>query len=112
MSKTLIRYQGFQANTMDREYTFAVQHASEEPREYTLVIAQDAFGRRRIRFQDAPEICLLRLNRELAASEADPLKAPAESHFRISEAEFDEYREAHSPKHRRSFYSRKPAVGG
>jgi len=100
---TLVRYQGFATKTAGREYTFQVNDSNEVPREFTLTIANDAFTSRRVRFQDAPEICSLKLQRELAAEEADPSKTPAKPRFRVSEAEIDEYREARSPKLRRTY---------
>ena len=80
----------------------------EEPREFTLTIANDAFTGR-VRFQDAPEICSLKLRRELAAEETDPAKTPAKLRFQISEAEIEEYRMAHSPRLRRVVPKRKTA---
>jgi hypothetical protein len=107
MSRPFIRYLGFEAKSAVREYTFEVQESSNEPREFTLTITNAAFDSRRIRFQDAPEICSQKLQRELKASAADPLNVPLKTHFRISEAELDEYSSAHAPKARRSLYARK-----
>ena len=94
--------------SVGREYTFEVQASKEEPREFTLTIANDAFTGR-VRFQDAPEICALKLRRELAAEEADPSKTPVKARFRISEAEIEEYRLAHSPRVYRGVPRRKIA---
>jgi hypothetical protein len=106
--QSFVRYQGFTAKSAGREYTFEVSDSHEEPREFTLTIANDAFSGR-VRFQDAPEICSLKLRRELAAEEADPSNGPVKLRFRISEAEIEEYRMAHSPRLRRGAPKRKVA---
>jgi hypothetical protein len=107
MSRPLIRYLGFEAKSSVREYTFEVQQSSDASQEFTLTINNDAFDRRVIRFQDAPELCSQKLQRELKASADDPLNVPLKTHFRISEAELDEYSSSHAPKSRRSLYARK-----
>ncbi len=107
MSRPFIRYLGFEAKSAAREYTFEVQESSDEPREFRLTITNDAFFRQRIRFQDAPEICSQKLQRELESWAQDPLKLPLKTHFSISEAELDEYCNAHAHKPRRGSYARK-----
>jgi hypothetical protein len=108
LSRPLVRYQGFATKSAGREYTFQVNDSNEQPREFTLIIANDAFISHGVRFQDAPEICSLKLQRELAAEEADPSKTPAKPRFRISEAELDEYREARAPRLRRTYRKHRP----
>ncbi|MDE3137432.1 MAG: hypothetical protein KGL59_12720 [Acidobacteriota bacterium] len=108
MSRPLVRYQGFATKNAGREYTFQVNDSNEESREFTLTIANDAFTSRRVRFQDAPEICSLKLERELAAEQADPSKTRAKPQFSITEAELDEYREARSPKLRHTYRKHRP----
>ena len=110
MNQRLVRYQGFAAKSAGREYTFQVDDSNDQPREFTLTIANEAFIRRGVRYQDAPEICLLKLRRELAAAEADPSKTPAKPRFRISEAEINEYSESHSPKPRRTMIPKRKIV--
>jgi hypothetical protein len=99
-----VRYLGFESKPLEREYTFRVQSADGEPREFTLTIAKEAFNSRRVRYQDAPDICSLKLRRELESA-----APPVESHFRITDAEIEEYRSAHTQKVRRSLYSRRSA---
>jgi hypothetical protein len=89
-----VQYVGFEVKTKLREYTFRVKEGADEPREYTLTIPNEAFLARRARYQDAPEICSHRLQRELDASTNHPPK----SHWTISDVELEEYRVAHSPK--------------
>jgi hypothetical protein len=91
-----IQYVGFQAKALVREYSFIVRRALNETSEFTLTIGNEAFGSRRVRFQDAPEICSLRLHRELAVFGDHP---PHE-HYNISETDLDDYRNCHAPKPR------------
>jgi hypothetical protein len=90
----VVQYVGFQAKALVREYSFIVRRALNETSEFTLTIGNEAFGSRRVRFQDAPEICSLRLRRELAVFGNHPPQA----HYCISETDLDEYRSSHAPK--------------
>jgi len=89
-----IQYVGFEAKALVREYSFIVRRALDETSEFTLTIGNEAFGSRRVRFQDAPEICSLRLRHELAVFG----NHPPQTHYRISEADLDDYRSSHAPK--------------
>ncbi len=100
-----VQYVGFQAKALVREYSFVVRRALSEPTEFTLTIANEAFGSHRVRFQDAPEICSLRLHRELAVFGTNPPHA----HYRISESDLDDYRTAHAPSPRGYPYKPKPS---
>jgi hypothetical protein len=100
----LVQYVGFEAKTLVREYTFQVRLPADEPREFTLTIANEAFGSRRVRYQDAPDVCSLKLQRELTTYANHPPK----SHFRVTDAELDDYRLAHTAKSARSSYMRRP----
>jgi hypothetical protein len=90
---------------MVREYTFLVQESSAEPQEIIFTILNEAFTSRRLSFQNAPDICSLKLHRELSDSANNPLKA----HYRISESELDAYHESHSTKAAKGLYPWKPA---
>ncbi len=101
MSNALIvEYIGFESKPMVREYTFRVREVCKEPREYTLTVLNEAFDSHRARYQDAPEICSQRLHRELAAN-ANHLP---KTHYRITDAELDDYRSAHTSKPSRKPY--------
>src|SRR5713101_173413 len=89
-----VQYVGFQAKALVREYSFIVRRALNETSEFTLTIGNEAFGSRRVRFQDAPEICSLRLHRELAVFG----KHTPRRNYRISESDLDDYRSSHAPK--------------
>ena len=105
MSDTIIvQYMGFEVQTLVRMYKFLVRETATEPREFTLAITNEAFDSRRARFQDAPDICSLKLHHELAASSNHPLT----SQFRISDAELEIYSTAHWKKPRHNPFSHKP----
>lgn len=101
----MVQFVGFESRALVRVYTFTVREASVEPREYTLAIANKAFVDHRIRYQDAPDICSLRLRRELAAFGNHP---PA-SHLDISDGDLDDYSGTHARQTTRSPYGRKAA---
>lgn len=92
--KVIVQYVGFKAKALEREYSFVVRRALNETSEFTLTIGNEAFGSRRVRFQDAPEICSLRLQHELAVFGNHPPTA----HYCISETDLDDYRNSHAPK--------------
>ncbi|MGD0957007.1 MAG: hypothetical protein ABR953_09265 [Candidatus Acidiferrales bacterium] len=102
--KIIVQFVGFQSKTLVREYTFTVREVATEPREYTITIPNEAFDSRRVRYQDAPDVCSHKLHRELAASE----NHPPQTHFRLSDAELDEYRVGHAPKPLKYPYAPKP----
>ena len=72
----IVQYVGFEAKPSVREYTFSVRETSNEPRDFTLTITNEAFDSHRARYQDAPDICSLRLHRELATYANHPGKGP------------------------------------
>jgi hypothetical protein len=53
--------------------------------------------------QNGPDICSLKLHRELADSSNGPLK----THYRISETELDAYRDSHNSEAAKALYPRK-----
>lgn len=88
----LVQYIGFQVKPSEREYSFNVREAGVD-RTFTLNIPNEAFISHRARYQDAPAICALRLNAELAAHSNNP----PEARFMIASIELDSFRESHSP---------------
>lgn len=101
----IIQFVGFESKAGVREYTFTVREPSADLREFTVTIANEAFDDHRARFQDAPDICSLKLRRELAAAADRPLL----SHFKITDEDLEAYRTTHSPRPSRFAYGRKPA---
>src|SRR2546429_7537837 len=69
MNKITIEYVGFRTSTKRREYLLR-SHFGPEIRDYTVGIALADFSAGRARFQDGPEICYLKLVRELEAQAA------------------------------------------
>ena len=100
----LMQYMGFEAKNQGREYLFQVRCSTEDMREFTLTIADEAFNARRVRYQDAPGVCSLRLRRELVGN----ANCLANTNFSITDAEMDDYRTAHTSKTPKSPYSPKP----
>jgi hypothetical protein len=92
--KVDVQYMGFEAKELVREYSFLVRQALNDTREFTLTIVNEAFSSRRVRYQDAPDICSLKLHRELATF----ANHPPQTHYRISEFDLDEYRNSHAPR--------------
>ena len=90
--KIMMQFVGFVAGSEAREYSFTVREVSCEPRHFVLSIAIEAFNSHRVRFQDAPDVCALRLRHELAASD----NHPSASHFQITDSELDEYTTRHT----------------
>jgi hypothetical protein len=103
----IVQYVGFVAKPLVREYSFLVREASSEPREFTLTVANEAFNSHCVRYQDAPDICSLKLHRELAVY----ANRPPKTHYRISDTELGEYRDSHAPKAARNLYPRKAGRG-
>ena len=100
-----IRYVGFKSKAIVREYSFLLRESSIEPREITLTILNEAFRSHGLRYQDAPDLCSLKLHREMANSVDNPLK----THYRISGTELDDYRYSHFPRAATALYPRKVA---
>ena len=84
---SIVQYIGFHSSALGRDYAFSVREPGAEPREYTLTIANEAFASHRARYQDAAEICSLRLHQELAIS----TNAPDTTHFGITDTEIADY---------------------
>ena len=99
----LVQYIGFQVNGPVREYRFAVRETATEPLQYILTIENEAFVSHRARYQDAPDICSLRLRQELDSHS----NHPPTNHFSVTDAELANYQDARKPKPVRSFQPRK-----
>jgi hypothetical protein len=90
----LMQYTGFESKNQGREYGFQVRFAAEDVRDFKVTITVEAFDSRLVRFQDAPDVCALRLKRELTAN----MSCPSNTHFLITDNDLDEYRMSHSSK--------------
>jgi hypothetical protein len=71
-----------------------LRESSIAPHEIVFTILNEAFRSHGLCYQDAPDLCSLKLHREMANSMDDPLK----THYRIIGTELDDYRDSHSPK--------------
>ncbi len=94
MAGTHVEYVGFTTVRDTREYRLRIQD-SVGFHDFVLTIALDAFLTRRARYQDAPEICFLKLQRALAECVVGNLP---DERLNISDLELEEYRTAHAPK--------------
>lgn len=102
----LVQFVRFEAKGSVREYTFTVREPAADPREFKLTISNEAFDERRVRYQDAPDVCSVKLRQELATHG----NHPPTTQYQITDAELEDYRSSHSPKiaSKPSFYH-KPA---
>jgi hypothetical protein len=80
-------YMGFRTTPTGREYRLRVA-AQPEPLHFVLFIPHAAFAAREARFQDAPDLCFAKLQREL---EANPDLEPG-SRLVVTTQELEEYR--------------------
>ncbi len=94
MEGTRVEYLGFTVNEATREYKLRARQPGGGYQAFTLAISNKAFLTHRVRYQDAPDICFLKLQRELIAC-GDDLPA---LHFDLTDAELEDYRVAHTPK--------------
>ena len=98
-----LQYVGFETKGAVREYTFTRHGAGGEFSKFFVTIANDAFMAHRVRYQDAPDICSLRLHREFATQ----TDHPPSTRFCITDAELADYKDAHAPKSKPSTAARR-----
>jgi hypothetical protein len=99
----VLQYVGFESKGAVREYAFTVRGNDGAFSKYFVTIANDAFVAHRVRYQDAPDICSLRLHREFAAGSDHP----ASTCFSVTDAELADYKEAHTPKSKPGAFAHK-----
>ena len=95
-----IRYLGFECTSEGRSYRLRVDRGADDPRLYTVTVPNEAFESRRARFQDAPELCLQRLQHELDAN----AELATGSSLVVTTTDLDRYRESQkrrSPERRK-----------
>lgn len=95
MITTRSEYVGFTVNEISRVYTMRVRRPDGVFHDFEFAIANQSFLSKRVRYQDAPEICFLKLQQELSLRGEDSTPA---SQIHITDAELDAYREAHTKK--------------
>lgn len=92
-----IQYVGFSVVAASRIYSFRAIRAPEEVREFTVKVQSETFRTTPLRFQDAPDICLARLRREL---DRETPESRAKLHLLVEEHDIQEYVQRHySRKH-------------
>lgn len=99
----VLQYLGFETKGAVREYAFSLRGTGGESSEYFVTIANAAFVAHRVRYQDAPDICSLRLHREFAGR-TDHLPS---SRFCVTDAELADYKDAHTPKPKLNTFARR-----
>lgn len=92
-----MEYVGFKTENEHREYTLRVRPPGGEARLVVVAIPSSAFLAHRVRFQDGPEICYLKLQRELAGD----AQAALPDRLDVTDADLEAYRVAHLPKPRK-----------
>lgn len=94
MTSTQVEYVGFKTEGASRIYQLRTRQPGGASSDFTLTIPTEAFQSGRVRYQDAPEICFLRLQSELLACDGrlPPLN------LRVTDADLEQYRVAHAPK--------------
>lgn len=100
----IVQFVGFESGARARVYTFTVREPSAQPRDFTLTIPNQAFNDHLISFQDAPDICSLKLRRELAANGNHPPKTRLD----ITDGDLEDYRSSHAPRKPKHPFARKP----
>ena len=83
-----MEYMGFKSTTQGREYAFHVRFSSQDHRDYTVIIASEAFTSRGVIYQDGPNLCSSRLNRELIANP----NVPTGTSFLIDQKEIADHK--------------------
>jgi len=99
IDQIIVQYVGFKVKPLVREYIFAVREPSNEPLEYAVTIANQAFVSHRAQYPDRPNICSLRLYRELAAN----ANRPPTTESRVTDSELADYQNDSKPKPVRKF---------
>jgi hypothetical protein len=95
-----IQFLGFKTRTSGRDYSYLVNAANSEPREFVFSIPAQAFTKGRVRYQEAASLCYQKLQ---ASLDEETVERPLPRHATLSDAELDEYREMHSPSKRHTF---------
>ena len=99
-----VRYLGFHNTDIGRAYSLRVDSAGT-PRTITVTIPHAAFGAKKARFQDAPELCFAKLQRAIA----EHAELPDGLELVIGLEELDEYRDAQSRRDTRAQEAQPPA---
>jgi hypothetical protein len=94
MIRPHVEYVGFSTDGVARSYQLRATLVTGEMHDFVLVIRNEAFLGQRVRYQDGPEICYLRLQRELTTC-GEGLPPLLQS---VSDEDLAQYRQAHATK--------------
>jgi len=94
VTTTQVEYVDFKATEAAREYRLRVRQGADVHL-VTVAIPNEAFLAGRVRYQDAPDICFLKIQQELAAGEEG---APPAQSLEMTDQELEDYRVSHAPK--------------
>jgi len=100
----MVVFVGFETKPLVREYTFTVREPTGDPHEFTFTILHQAFQERRVSYQDAPDVCSIKLRRELATF----ANHPPTTHYRITDEDLENYRSTHAPRKAKRPFARRP----
>jgi len=92
-----IQYVGFNVGGGFRFYNFDVIGTAEETREFTVKLQSEAFRSSPLKYQDGPDICFKRLEREL---EGETHAFRAKNHLEVGREEIQAYVERNYPHKR------------
>ena len=90
----IVQYLGFEVSALVREYFFKIRGVDAGLQDFSLTIPNEAFISHRMRLQDAPDLCSLKIQREFAAC----ANHPPMTHFSITNAELEDYTASHTRK--------------
>jgi hypothetical protein len=91
MAMGQVSYVGFKNLATSREYTLRLTQVDGTSNDFLFAVSNDAFLTHHVRYQDAAEICFLKLQRAVLASEPG-LPATRQD---VTEQDFEAYRLAH-----------------
>jgi hypothetical protein len=94
MTVGTLQYVGFATANTCREYTLRLKPPGGEAHDFVVAIASAAFVDHRARYQDGPEICFLKLQKELVAC-GETLPS---SYLAVTDADLEAYRLEHAPR--------------
>ncbi|MEW5978691.1 MAG: hypothetical protein AB1898_23070 [Acidobacteriota bacterium] len=94
----IVQYLGFEALSDSRVYRFRVVDEQRKERLFGLRIPNQAFLDFKLKYQDAPDLCLCKLKSDLEAETAERLLLPEQI---VSDAEIQRYVDDHTPSKRK-----------
>jgi hypothetical protein len=84
---------GFAETAGAREYRLRIRQGAEA-HEFTVIVSHEAFLSHRLRYQDGPEVCFMKLQRALV----DGAGALPTGALAVTEADLEAFKTAHAPK--------------